>query len=131
MGTGIPARSSGDQTVNYLRAPIDFSLGYTGTKTIGTIPAGCVVLRTYILVTTAFNNGSTNTMNIGTSATAASYASAVALGTAGVIGGGSALATSVLANPTSDTAVIATMASTGSAASAGAGIVIVEYAPVA
>lgn len=131
MGTGIPARSSGDQTLNYLRAPIDFSLGYTGTKTIGTIPGGCVVLRAYIIVTTAFNAGSTNTMNIGTSATAASYASAVALGTAGVIGGGTAMATSVLATPTADTAVIATMAATGTALSAGAGIVVVEYLPIA
>lgn len=130
MGTGIPARSSGDQTVNYLRTPIDFSLGYTGTKTIGTVPAGCAILRTYIIVTTAFNNGSTNTMNIGTSGTAASFASAVALGTAGVITGGTALATSTLATPAADTAVIATMASTGSAASAGAGIVVVEYLPI-
>ena len=130
MGTGIPARSSGDQTVNYLRTPIDFSLGYTGTKTIGTLPAGSAILRTYIIVTTAFNNGSTNTMNIGTSGTAASYASGVALGTAGVITGGTALATSTLATPATDTAVIATMASTGSAANAGAGIVVVEYMPV-
>lgn len=130
MGTGIPARSSGDQTVNYLRAPIDFSLGYTGTKTVGTLPAGSVVLRTYIVVTTAFNNGSTNTMGIGTSGTATSFASAVALGTIGVITGGTALATSTLMAPTSDTAVIATMASTGAAATAGAGVVVVEYMPV-
>jgi hypothetical protein len=131
MGTAIPARSSGDQTINYLRTPIDFSLGYTGTKTVGTVPGGCVILRAYIVVTTAFNNGSTNTMNIGTSGTAASYASGVALGTAGVIGGGTAMATSVLATPAADTAIIATMASTGTAATAGAGIVVVEYLPVA
>jgi hypothetical protein len=31
-----PARSSGDQTVNYLRAPITFALGYTGIAQVGT-----------------------------------------------------------------------------------------------
>lgn len=130
MATGIPARSSGDQTINYLRTPIDFSLGYTGVKTVGVIPGNSIILRTYIVVTTAFNNGSTNTMGIGVSGTATSFASAVALGTVGVIGGGTALATSTLMAPTADTTIIATMASTGAAATAGAGVVVVEYMPV-
>lgn len=131
MGTGIPARSSGDQTVNYLRAPIDFSLGYTGVKKIGFIPGNSVILRTYVIVTTAFNAGSTNTCTIGTPASAASFGTGIALGTAGVITGGTALATSTAATPASDTEVDLTMASTGAAATAGAGIVVVEYLPIA
>jgi hypothetical protein len=131
MGTGIPARSSGDQTVNYLRAPFDFSLGYTGVKKIGFIPAGSVVLRAYCIVTTGFNAGSTNTCTIGTPASAASFGTGIALGTAGVISSGTALATSTAATPAADTEVDLTMASTGTAASAGAGIVVVEYLPVA
>jgi hypothetical protein len=131
MGTGIPARSSGDQTINYLRAPIDFSLGYSGVKTIGTIPGGSIVLRTYVVVTTAFNAGSTNTMKIGTSASDASYGTGIALGTAGVITGGSALATATTATPAADTTIIATSVSTGTAMTAGAGYVVVEYLPVA
>jgi hypothetical protein len=127
----IPARNSGDQTINYLRAPITFGLGYTGVQPVGAIPAGCVVLRSYIVVTTAFNNGSTNTMTIGTVASAASFGTGIALGTIGVITGGTALATAATVTPTADTQVIATMASTGAAATAGAGIVIVEYCPVA
>ena len=130
MGTIIPARSSGDQTINYLRAPIDFSLGYTGVKTVGVIPAGCIVLRTYVVVTTAFNAGSTNTMKIGTSASDASYGTGIALGTAGVITGGAALATATTVTPVADTTVIATSVSTGTAMTAGAGYVVVEYLPV-
>ena len=126
-----PARSSGDQTINYLRAPIDFSLGYTGVKQVGTLPAGCVVLRSYVIVTTGFNAGSTNTMKIGTVASDASFGTGIALGTAGVITGGSALATATTVAPTADTPVIATSVSTGTAPTAGAGVVVVEYLPVA
>lgn len=127
----IPARQSGSQAIQYLRAPIAFGLGYTGIAQVGTLPANAVVVRALIVVTTAFNNGSTNTMKIGTVASDASFATGVALGTAGVISGGTALATATTMNPAADTSVIATMVSTGTAATAGAGIVIVEYLPVA
>lgn len=126
-----PARSSGDQTVNYLRAPITFALGYTGVAQVGTIPAGCVVLRSYVVVTTAFNAGSTNTMKIGTIASDASFGTGIALGTIGVITGGTALAAASTMTPAADTAVVATSVSTGTAMTAGAGIVVVEYLPVA
>src|SRR4051812_5358552 len=104
----IPPRNDGSQNLSYLRAPIDYSLGYTGTKALGTLPAGAVVLRSYIVVTTAFNNGSTNTMKIGTTASDASFGTGIALGTAGVITGGTALATATTMAPTSDTSVLAT-----------------------
>lgn len=126
-----PARSSGDQTINYLRAPITFALGYTGVAQIGTIPAGSVVLRSYVVVKTAFNAGSTNTLKIGTVASDASFGTGIALGTAGVITGGSALATATTVTPTADTAIIATSVSTGTAPTAGAAEVVVEYLPVA
>lgn len=126
-----PARSSGDQTINYLRAPITFALGYTGVAQVGTLPAGCVVLRSYVVVTTAFNAGSTNTMKIGTIASDASFGTGIALGTIGVITGGTALATAATVTPTADTAVVATSVSTGAAMTAGAGVVVVEYLPVA
>lgn len=126
-----PARSSGDQTINYLRAPITFALGYTGIAQVGTIPAGSIVLRSYVVVTTAFNAGSTNTMKIGTIASDASFGTGIALGTVGVITGGTALATAATVNPTVDTAIIATSVSTGSAMTTGAGVVVVEYLPVA
>jgi hypothetical protein len=125
-----PARSSGDQTVNYLRAPITSALGYTGVAQVGTIPGGAVVLRTYVIVTTAFNAGSTNTLKIGTIASDASFGTGILLGTPGVITGGTALATATTIAPTVDTAVIATSVSTGTAPTTGAGVVVVEYLPV-
>ena len=126
-----PARQTGFQTVGYLRAPITFAVGYTGVVQVGTLPAGCVVLRSYVVVKTAFNAGSTNTLKIGTVASDASFGTSIALGTAGVITGGTALATATTVTPTVDTPVIATSVSTGSAMTAGAGEVVVEYLPVA
>jgi hypothetical protein len=127
----IPARAIGYQVVSYLRAPIDFSIGNSGIVQVGTLPGGSIVLRGYVIVTTAFNATTTNTMKIGTVASDASYGTGIALGTAGVITSGTALATATTACPTVDTSVIATSVSTGAVATAGAGYVIVEYLPVA
>lgn len=127
-----PARSTGFQTIGYLRAPISgAALGYTGVAQVGTLPAGCVVLRAYVVVTTAFNAGSTNTLKVGTVASDASFLSSALTGTVGVIATTSALTTSATVTPTADTPVIATAISTGTAPTAGAGIVVVEYCPVA
>lgn len=126
----IPARSNGEQSVQYLRAPINYTQGQTATVQMGTLPAHSIVLRTYVIVNTAFNNGSTNTMTIGTSGSAAAFGTAIALGTVGVITGGSALATATLMHQTSDTSIVAVHASTGTASTAGDGYAILEYLPV-
>ena len=132
MGTGIPARSSGDQTVNYLRAPVTFAMGNSGIVNVGTLPAGCVVLRAYIVVTTAFNAGTNNFLKVGISGSDASILSTVTVSTAGVIAATSVLATATATttNPSVDTLVICTSLMAGTVATAGAGIVVVEYAPV-
>ena len=123
-----PARSIGYQVMSYLRAPIVFGDGVGGIVQVGTLPAGSIVLRTYVVITTAFN-GTTNTIKIGTVASDASYGTGISTATAGVITGGTALATATTATPTVDTPVIATHATTV-AGTAGAGYVIVEYLPV-
>ena len=128
-----PARSSGDQTINYLRAPISFATGATSVVQVGTVPAGCVVLRSYVVITTAFNAGTTNAATVGTIASPAAYGTAatVLLGTLGVIAGAATAASPAAATaPSVDTAVILTMAQAGTAATAGAGFVVVEFAPV-
>jgi hypothetical protein len=128
-----PARSSGDQTINYLRAPITFAMGNSGVVQVGTVPAGCVLLRAYVVVTTAFNAGTTNAVKVGIVGSDASILSTVTVSTAGVIATTSALATATATttNPTVDTQIICTSLMTGTVATAGAGIVVVEYAPVA
>ena len=124
-----PARSSGDQTVNYLRAPITFAMGSSGVVQIGTLPAGAAVLRTYTVISVVFNNATTNVLKIGTVASDASIASTIstaALGTTlGTLTAGAGLL------PTVDTPLIATSFSTGAVATTGAGVVVVEYLPVA
>ena len=124
-----PARSSGDQTTNYLRAPITFAMGSSGVVQIGTLPAGAAVLRTYTVISVVFNNATTNVLKIGTVASDASIASTIstaALGTTlGTLTAGAGLL------PVVDTPLIATSFSTGAVATTGAGIVVVEYLPVA
>jgi len=124
-----PARSSGDQTINYLRAPIDFNLGTAGVAQVGTLPAGCAVLRAYTVITTVFNNATTNVLKIGTVASPAAIVSTVATGTLGVTLGTVTAGVGFL--PTVDTPIIATSFSTGVPSTTGSGVVIVEYCPVA
>ena len=128
-----PARSSGDQTINYLRAPFTFAAGNSGVVQVGTLPAGCVVLRASVVVTTAFNAGTTNAMKVGIVGSDASILSTVTISAAGVITATSVLATAASTStaPASDTQIIATSLMTGTVATAGAAIVVVEYAPVA
>lgn len=125
----IPARNDGSQSIQYLRKRISYTDGITGIVQVGTLPAGAIVLRTIVVITTAFNGGSTNVLDVGTVADDDGFAVDVAEGTIGVILS-TTLATSNDMGPlAADTAVIATHAQTGTATTAGEGYVIVEYTP--
>jgi len=129
MGTGIPARSSGDQTVNYLRAPITFGIGTAGIVSVGTLPAGCLVLRAYVVVSTVFNFGTNNLVKIGITGADTTYGASVSLTTLGTVA--ATLGSTANVAPASDTLVIATSLCTGTAGTTGQAYVVVEYAPVA
>ena len=123
----MPARKSHYQHVHYVAANVTF--GDNGSAvTIGTIPAGARVLRAYAVVTEAFNAGDSNVLDIGTSGDADGFATDIALGTIGVIAADE-MATTNDAAPSVDTVLTATPALAGTAASAGAADVIVEYIP--
>jgi len=127
-----PARNSGDQTINYLRAPLTFAVGNAGTVQVGTLPAGCVVLRSYIIVTTAFNAGTLNQGTIGTIAAPTALSTTITIGVVGIIAGTPlAGATAASVAPTVDTAIIFTSTSTGTVSTAGVGVIVVEFCPVA
>lgn len=128
-----PARSLGYQCISYLRRPITFNIGTAGIVQVGTIPAGCLVLRAYVVVTTAFNFGTNNLVKVGIVGSDASILSTVSLTTAGVIAATSVLATATATStaPIVDTQIIATSLCTGTAGTAGAAHIVVEYAPVA
>lgn len=83
-----PARVYSSQQVHYLRKTITFSDNGT-TVTIGTIPAGSILLKPVsgVSITTVFNAGTTNTLNIGPSTDSGTdlWATALALGTLGFV----------------------------------------------
>jgi hypothetical protein len=124
-----PARNSGDQTTNYLRAPFTFGLGTAGILQVGTLPAGCIVLRVYVVVSTVFNWGTNNLIKVGITGADTTFGASISLTTLGTVAA-TLLGTANVA-PTVDTPVIATSLATGTQATTGAGFVVVEYCPVA
>lgn len=81
---GIP-RDTGTQTVHFLRK----SMVYNGdlSVTVGAVPSGSILVpgASGAFVTTAFAGGTPQTLDIGYSADADEYASALVLTTAGQI----------------------------------------------
>jgi len=122
------ARNNGSQSVHYLRKPISY-LDAASTVTIGTVPAGAVVIGAGVIVTTAFNSGSTDILDIGTSGDTDGFATDLDLQTVGNIVWDE-LATSNDVGPyTADTDLKCVLAATGTAVSAGVAEVYVTYLP--
>ena len=124
---GTTARQLPFQAVHYLRKGFTFADDGLAL-TMGIIPAGSVVLRGGVVVSTAFNAGSTNVLDIGTSSDDDGFATDLALGTIGVIVADE-MATTNDAYVTTDTTIIATVDLTGTAATTGAGFAWIEYIP--
>lgn len=99
------------------------------TRTIGTIPAYCVVLRVWVEVQEAFNSSGTDLVTVGYSGSASAYATAVDVSSTGVkaVTLGAGIGRSV------GTARSAQAVYTpgGSAATTGKALVIIEYTRVA
>lgn len=111
--------------VHYLSKAITFADNGVAV-TVGVVPPGATVLRGGVSVSTAFNAGTTNVLDIGTSGDDDGFATDLALGTIGVIVADE-MATTNDQYSTSAQTIIATVALTGTAATAGAGVVWVEY----
>lgn len=122
-----PARQFHTQQVHYLRKRITYADNGTVVQ-VGTIPAGSIFLKTIsgVVVRTAFNGDTTNTVSIGPSTDSGTdlWATALALGSIGPVGFDEAVAQYV----SSDTIASATVTSTASA-SAGVAEVIICYIP--
>lgn len=121
------ARDYQKQMVHYLRK----SIAYTddGTElTVGVMPAGALMLKptSGVAVTTVFNASAGNVLQIGTDSDPNYFATSLALGTAGFVPVD--LSTGVYL-VTAATTVTATVELTGTAATAGAGEVIITYIP--
>lgn len=111
--------------VHYRAIPITFADNGVA-KTIVVTPPGAAVIRGGVVVSTAFNAGTSNVIDIGTSADPDGFATDLALGTIGVINADE-MATTNDAYSTSAQTITATVALSGTAATAGAGIAWVEY----
>lgn len=121
------ARQYHTQQVHYLRKSITFADNGVAV-TVGTIPAGSLVLRPVsgVHVTTAFNAGTGNVLDIGSSANDDLWGTDLALGTATFVPVDEAIGGFLV---TADTVVTATVALSGTAATAGAAEVVICYIP--
>jgi len=106
------------------------TIAYTDSSavTIATIPANSQIVDINIDVTTAFNAGTTNTIAVGKTGSAAAFAAATSVGSAGRASVASTGVYSAWADTgNSEITATATFAQTGSAASAGAARVTIVY----
>jgi hypothetical protein len=135
MTTGVAgtvARQFHSQQIHYLRKTVTFSDNGVA-RVVGVIPAGSQILNTLsgVFVTTAFNAGTSNVIDIGTTANDDLYGTDIALGTRAFVAFDEA-ATATDVNTwllTADTTITATVALAGTAATAGSAEVVVCYIP--
>ena len=112
------------QQIGYLRKSITFA--DDGVElTVGVLPAGAMIVKAIsgVNVDVAFDAGTTNTLNIGTSADDNLYGTLVAVGAIAAVPLDEAVAMTVAA----DTTITATVVLTGTAATVGNGEVIIAY----
>ena len=129
----MPTDTAGDvgqsyhtNQVMYLAKSISWADGNAKVYTLGVLPPRAAVIRAGVVVTTAFNSGTNNFLDIGTSGDDDGFATDLALGTVGIIVADE-LATTNDAYSTSASTIIATTSLTGTQATTGAGVAWVEY----
>ncbi len=123
---GSQARVYHTQQIHYLRK--DLTYLDTGVKTVGVLPAGAIVIGAGVIVSTAWNSGTSDVLDIGTSGDGDGFATDLSLRTIGNIVWDE-LATSNDLYSTSEVTVTCEAASTGTAATAGVAQVYVTYIP--
>lgn len=117
-------RNFDKQMIHYLRAGVTFA-DNGNAVVVGTIPAGAAIIKPIsgAVVSTAFNAGTTNTLNIGTSANDDLYATLISIGATNFV----ALDENVSNVVAVDTEITATVVLTGTAATAGEAEVVIAY----
>jgi hypothetical protein len=122
---GTVARDYHTAQVHYLTKSFTYA-DDGSTLSMGYVPSGGFVVRGGVIVSTAFNAGSTNVLDIGTADDTDGFATDLALGTIGVITADE-MATTNDAYCSADTEIKCVVDLTGTAATAGVGIAWVEY----
>jgi hypothetical protein len=125
---GSSARRNTTQQVGYLRKGFTFA-NATETLTLGVLPAGAIVINAGVVVSEAFNAGTNNRLDIGTSGDTDGFATDLALGTVGLIVWDELATSSDVGPYASDTTIQCVVDVTGTAATTGIGTVFVTYIP--
>lgn len=122
------ARQTQFQQKHYFRKTFNWNdVGIGSGVYVGTLPAGAFITSTDILVVTAFNAASTNVISAGTNSTAYNNLIVTPTNTAGTQA--SQLPTGTAQGPlTADTDFFVQYTQTGTAASAGQAVIVVNYA---
>jgi hypothetical protein len=119
------------QQSHYMTTLINYNDADASTgRLLGYLPPGSVLLRIYTVIQTAFNAGTTNTLSVGKTLTGTDYVSATAAGSATGPTAATVSAANTYIPTTGDQAVYASYAQSGTAATAGVALVVVEYVPV-
>ena len=129
MATNEPAklgRQLALQAVHFLRKGVTYADNGTAVQ-VGILPAGALILKPLsgVAVNTAFNAGTTNTLNVGTTDDPDLYATLISMGTTTF----SPFDEIVAAVVEEETVITATVTLTGTAATAGEGEVVVAFLP--
>lgn len=123
---GSTARTNYTEQVSYLRQSFTFGAATGVAITIGTLPKGAIINSVDLAVSTAFNFGTNNLVDVGIAGTTQGLASGASLATAGLIK--PSLATSTTIGPfAADTPIIATPNLTGTAGTTGKVTVIIPF----
>lgn len=126
---GSSARRNTTQQVGYLRKGFTFSSTTAVAQTLGVLPAGAIVVNAGVVVSEAFNYGTNNRLDIGTSADDDGFATDLALGTVGLIVWDELATSNDLGPYSADTTLTFTPDLTGTPGTTGIATVFVEYIP--
>lgn len=131
MAENRAARKNYQRDVGYIAKNFSFNtpgIEVAANICVGTLPAGCMLIQTYIRVKTAFNAVTTNVIIVGTTADTDHFVEAadVAEGSTGLTISDRNLGEVY----TSDTKVWVQYSQTGTAATTGEADVVLTYIPV-
>lgn len=129
---GTSPRLTQYQLKGYLRFTVNYNDAgiATGNKK-QTLPAGCVITRTDVFITTAFNAATTNVLSVGYEASTFANIVTNAQALAGAAGLKSNLPPNgvALLPLVGDQDVFAMYTQTGAVATAGVAVIVIEYIP--
>lgn len=129
LNQGVPARSLGYSLNENIYKTFSFDtplVGTAATIAVGTLPAGARVTRVVVYIDTAFNATTTNEIQIGVSGSAASFVPNGIVDMT-LTGAEEYINLASVTIFSSDTTVYLEYDQTGTAATTGAGAVLIEY----